>query len=140
MAESTKFTVQGTTGPLSKIQSNALKYIYLNPVKPGIVQHAERYKWSTLNLHHRKFKKLIVKNTNGFEEYVPQVRSELVRWVNQPRDGDYIEAVGRALKRHEFKFPRGDNGFREDFDYALFGVDRSDRGLLRRNTTDTSTE
>ncbi len=110
-----------------KHYAHALKYIYLNPVKPGIVIQAEQYEWSTLNPQHEKFQKIITKNTNGFEEHIPNERQALLDWINQAQDEQYTVAVNKALRRHDFKFPRGKSGFQENYDYAL----------LRKNTTGT---
>ena len=89
----------------------AVKYVYRNPVQANILERAEDYPWTTLNKRHRKFSRILVPNANGFEEFIPQDRKELLSWVNNEFEREQEAAIQKALRKTEFKFPRNASGY-----------------------------
>ncbi len=99
--------------------AHALKYVYRNPVKACISKTVESYAWSTICQNHSKWQKIVV-NSHGFDEFVPDVRWQLLDWLNKRVGDEYEQEVAIALKWHEFKFRQNrKTGKRPSFGEAL---------------------
>lgn len=95
----------------------AYKYFYRNPVEAGIVKRVEDYPYSTLRglLGLKKLTIPVVRDDILF----PNVE-ETLAWLNTSTKTENREAVRKALRRAEFKFPNGPTGRRhklEDENY-----------------------
>ncbi len=82
---------------------HAYKYVYANPVQAGIVERAEVYKFSTLHglLGLGPASIPLVEDTLLFEDIYGTLQ-----WINQKPNLEQWEAVRKALRRTEFKYPK----------------------------------
>jgi putative transposase len=85
------------------------KYIYRNPVRAGIVERAEAYRFSTLHglmgsshlplpIHYSEV------DRRG-PSFIPEI-DDLLDWLNQPFKKEEQEAIGKGLRRKVFSLPR----------------------------------
>ncbi len=81
---------------------NAYKYLYYNPVKAGMVQSVLDYPYSTLPglLGQAKLIIPVVEDLTLFSDI-----GGTLGWLNQIPTQANWDAVGRAIRRTEFKFP-----------------------------------
>ncbi len=82
---------------------NAYKYVYRNPVEPGLSSKVENYPYSTLRgllgLSHLLIP--IEEDTTLFSDV-----EGILAWLNNPFPSTELrDAIGRAFKRPEFKIP-----------------------------------
>jgi putative transposase len=79
--------------------SNALRYIYQNPIRAGVCSDVRNYAWSSFH------DESLVMPLPAFEEFIPKIRHEYIRWLNTvPEQFQYC--MRKALRRSVFKFPR----------------------------------
>ena len=91
---------------------HALKYIYRNPVRAGMCERVEDYKFSSLNRSAWGFDWRL---TDYFFDRAKTI--ELDRdWLNQSYPGEQEMAVQKALRRREFKPPTDKSGRPYAFD------------------------
>lgn len=92
---------------------NAVKYIFRNPVRAGICEQVQNYKYSSLNQSPEKWTWHM---TDIFEDRNRPV--ELYQeWLNEPFLAEKEESIRKALRRREFEPPRNsENGRKETFD------------------------
>lgn len=72
--------------------ANSLKYIYRNPVRAGMCKDVREYWFSSLNRTDFKWK---------FDHAKLDIA-----WLNEPPKKELEEAIGKALRRREFKLAR----------------------------------
>jgi REP element-mobilizing transposase RayT len=79
---------------------NAYKYNYFNPVRAGIVERCEDYRYSTLRglLGFEKLLFPLAEDTLLFP-----APDETLQWLNQPPSETHLDAIRTALHRSEFK-------------------------------------
>jgi putative transposase len=85
------------------------KYVYRNPIRAGICEKAEDYKFSTLpGLLGKQAvaipleEDIFLFQNNNAEKYL--------RWLNQNPAEHIEERIKKALKKSHFKFPKNNNG------------------------------
>lgn len=80
---------------------HAYKYLYLNPVKAGLCDRVENYKYSTLNgvLGFNKMIIPIEEDPLIFSEDV----NDTLNWLNEVPSEENWKTVGSALRRNIFK-------------------------------------
>lgn len=74
----------------------AYRYIYQNPIRAGLCQKVEEYRFSTI--HYLANKKAL-----PFPIY-PLQNAGLNEWLNHTLDNEENDCMRRALRRREFKF------------------------------------
>lgn len=79
---------------------NAYKYNYFNPVKAGVVERCENYRFSTLRglLGYEKLLVPVVEDTL----LIPDVEGTL-DWLNRHPPKNHLDAIKSALRKAEFK-------------------------------------
>lgn len=82
---------------------NTYKYVYANPVKAGICNRAEKYKFSTLGglLGMRHLLIPVEEDVTLFNDV-----EGTLRWINRPCNSENWEAVRKALRRRRFGFAK----------------------------------
>jgi putative transposase len=87
---------------------HAYKYVYRNPVKAGLVQKCEEYRFSTLHglLGQSRLSIPVIEDHRIFGQGLLE---NTLQWINTKPTEINDEAMGRALKRKNFKFARGRN-------------------------------
>ncbi|MES2770009.1 MAG: hypothetical protein V4596_12765 [Bdellovibrionota bacterium] len=90
--------------------AHAFKYLYSHPLRAGIENSIENYKWSTIDSKkYSKYKnKLIIEQPQSFDSYIPESRNQLLAWINHTDDVYYTEQVRTALEKSVFEFPNDD--------------------------------
>jgi REP element-mobilizing transposase RayT len=90
--------------------SNALKYIYRNPVRAEAVRAVEDYPYSSLygqlGKQHLPFPVWHPQVERLGINLVPEHYEDLVDWLNETPNPQDQEAIRRALRRRVFKLPR----------------------------------
>jgi putative transposase len=89
--------------------AHALKYVYRNPVKAGIVSGVEEYAYSTLHgaLGLSKLPFPIWEPGEGAgDELLPASLYDSLSWLNRPFRTEHQDAIRKALNRKEFTFPK----------------------------------
>jgi putative transposase len=86
---------------------NAYKYVYRNPVRAGLCELVEDYRYSTLPglLGRQHLLIPVCEDTILFNGNI----EENLRWLNREIKTDDIEAVRKALRRSVFKLPKTDS-------------------------------
>lgn len=88
---------------------NAYKYVYRNPVRAGLCQNVEDYKYSTLNgllgFHYLGIP--LAEDLILFPDFFDE---SAVTWLNKAPDPLYEEEVRRALRKSKFALAKR-NGF-----------------------------
>jgi len=76
-----------------------LKYVYLNPIKAGLVRDARQYPYSTLHLETigKKFPIPCRPYTDVFAE-------KFINWVHQCHSQEQVDSIKKGLLRGEFKY------------------------------------
>jgi REP element-mobilizing transposase RayT len=97
----------------------ALKYIYRNPVKAGIVAWVEDYPFSSL--HERLGMRglrlpLTLPGEGAGDGLLPEAPGDLLPWLNTPFRNEEDDLVRRAMRRKVFEFPRKASGYPFVFD------------------------
>lgn len=82
---------------------NSIKYIFRNPVRAGICKDVSEYQFSSLNTSYEDFK---WEMTDFFNKPNELIDLDL-DWLNEPFQTEKEEAIKKALRRREFKLPRG---------------------------------
>jgi putative transposase len=86
----------------------ASKYVLRNPVRAGIVDRVEQYEFSTLTqLLEGKCRLPITDGVRPHWKFIPNHIEDRLRWLNSPTPKELEELVGKALRRKEFRFSRG---------------------------------
>ena len=85
---------------------SAYKYIYLNPVRAGLANRAQNYKFSTLNIS--------TKLPFSVEEIVPltlQSRNRELecRWINETFTSDEISSIKTGLSKSKFSYKKSES-------------------------------
>ncbi len=80
-----------------------LKYVFRNPVKAGICQKVEDYRWSTISKHNNKMQGLLRPITTGHDKYVPEVGTVALSWFNESVPRELEEVLSSAMKRSIFE-------------------------------------
>jgi REP element-mobilizing transposase RayT len=90
--------------------SNALKYVYRNPVRAGIVPKVEDYCFSTLpgllGMQHLPFPLYNPRPEIQGISLVPPDTDSMVDWFNQPFQNEIQSALDRGFRRKVFALPR----------------------------------
>lgn len=89
---------------------NGVKYIFRNPVRAGICSDVTDYEFSSLNKNTPLFNWKMI-DYFAVDKSLIELNTD---WLNEPFSKENEAAVGKALKRREFKVPRGKSG-RESF-------------------------
>lgn len=90
--------------------ANAMKYVYRNPVRAGLVDRVEDYRFSSLTgvvgtahmsvlLHHPQIERL----TSRIALEDP---GEMLKWLNEPFCDEVQAAIAKGLRRKVFELPR----------------------------------
>jgi len=90
----------------SRYYSHALKYVYRNPVRAGIVPGVETWPYSTLygliGLSHLPFPVSFTRA--GLELGLPSIEAcEQLEWLNRPFPREAEELIQRGLRRKTFE-------------------------------------
>lgn len=82
---------------------HAYKYVYRNPVKAGLVNLVEQYRFSTLHglLGFRKMAIPMIEDFTLFSDV-----EGTINWLNRTPTEEDTQAVRKALRRPGFKLPR----------------------------------
>jgi REP element-mobilizing transposase RayT len=89
--------------------AHALKYVYRNPVKAGLCNRVEDYRFSTLyGLTGRSFLPVPVDYPSdaSFRRFIPEDSVEFLEWLNTPYKSEDSENIKKALRRKIFELPR----------------------------------
>jgi putative transposase len=108
----------------------ALKYVYRNPVKAGIVDSVQNYAFSTLRsvLGHEKYP-FLIEPPSGYDFNIPSnKRLEFLDWLNQPFKTEEEQSIRFGFTKSRFNTPRNPNnkkrlqlnGFSENYTAALY--------------------
>jgi len=94
----------------SRYYAHALKYVYRNPVKAGIVTRVEDYEFGTLHsmlgLARLPFPMSHPADGAG-DALLPEVPADQLPWLNTPFKREQDDAIGKALRRSVFELPKG---------------------------------
>ena len=83
------------------------KYVYRNPVKAKITSKVEEYVWSSFVNKNFRYN---LTNKGGYDIHIPNDKSELIEWLNEPSSSELEAEIGRSLKKNgEFKSPKDSN-------------------------------
>lgn len=95
--------------------ANVYKYIYLNPVKAGIVNHAEHYPYSTLYYRNNSFIKLPFSMTAIIPQYAFDEIENLdeIKWINLQFAEEEYESIKIGLRKSEFSFAKDNSSGKE---------------------------
>lgn len=86
--------------------AHCLKYVHRNPVKAGLCEKVEDWRWSTFHgMLGREHLPLPLSYPRGGVSLVPEDHAELVEWLNKPYPKEAEEALQKALRRSIFKIP-----------------------------------
>jgi len=104
------------------------KYIYRNPVRAGLAERVEDYRFSSL--YHSKLQTCPIPIADGLEptwSLIPKGQNDREAWLNLPTSKEKEELITRALRRTHFRFSRS-NSIRKDLaqlsqSYAISHVD-----------------
>lgn len=96
---------------------NAYKYFYRNPVEAGLVKSVEDYRFSTL-YGLLGFRQLII--PVEFDATLFSDVDGTLKWLNTAPSEENKEAMRRALRRSEFKLPRGKDGKLHSLESQLY--------------------
>ena len=90
--------------------ATALKYVYRNPVRAGIVDKVESYPFSTLSgllgNSHLPVPLHYPRPDNQELSFVPRESDDFVDWFNQPFSKEIQEALDKGFRRKLFELPR----------------------------------
>jgi REP element-mobilizing transposase RayT len=80
----------------------AYKYVYRNPVKAGLVERAENYRYSTLNGLIGRSKLIIplCEDSTLFSDV-----EGTLNWIGTAFTENHSDQIQKALRRREFKYP-----------------------------------
>ncbi len=81
------------------------KYICRNPVRAGIAEKVEDYRFSSLY----KDQFPTAEGFNSYWKFIPRTQPERLKWLNVPTPKEQEELIGRALRRCHFKFSSHSN-------------------------------
>lgn len=85
----------------------ALKYVYRNPVRAGLVGKVEDYAFSSLT----NYEALpILEGNLPYWKYVPREFNDRIKWLNIPTPKEQEELIRKALRHYHFQF----NGRRDN--------------------------
>jgi hypothetical protein len=87
---------------------NALKYIFRNPIRAGICNSVQEYKFSSLNIQNNDFSWKIV---NFFDDKIKSIELD-IDWLNDPFLNEIEGFLRLGLRRKEFKIPRNNDSYR----------------------------
>lgn len=98
----------------SDVYAIAYKYVMRNPVKAGLSQRVEEYRYSSMAEWVVSAHQLpIVERIDGLAEQLPRLHQERLVWLNQPTTKESDELVRKAMRRTLFQFSRGNEVRRE---------------------------
>lgn len=80
-----------------------LKYLYRNPVKAGITDLVEDYRWSTTSKKISKLHGFLSDPKYGHDAFVPKKLKEQWQWFNEPQDADLEEGIEMGFRKSTFK-------------------------------------
>jgi putative transposase len=85
--------------------AHVYKYIYANPLRAGIVERAEDYKYSTLRglLGLEPLWVPLAEDTTFFSDV-----NGTLDWINHPVSAENWEAVRKAMRKKQFRFGKVD--------------------------------
>jgi REP element-mobilizing transposase RayT len=93
----------------SRYYAHALKYVYRNPVKAGIVDQVEEYPFSTLYARLGQGPAsfpLFHPGEGAGDALIPELASDQLGWLNSPFRPEDENAIRKALRRKAFELPR----------------------------------
>jgi hypothetical protein len=85
----------------------AYKYIARNPIVAGLCDKVEDYRFSTFYDLHRGASLRIPLVEEISPRFIPKDWEMRLDWLNRPSPKEYEALVGKALRRFEFGFSRG---------------------------------
>lgn len=85
---------------------NAVKYLFQNPLKAGLSERVERYKYSSLNTSCKAFAWRMV---DFFWDRDKLIQLDL-NWLNEHVPVEQSQRIGSALRRCRFEMPVNKNG------------------------------
>lgn len=77
--------------------AHCLKYVLRNPVKAGLCDKVEDYKWTTISKHKNKMQKLITPISTGHDEFIPLKELDALKWFNEPSPKELEELLQKAM-------------------------------------------
>lgn len=84
--------------------ANCFKYIARNPVRAGITDRVELYRWSTFAKEEGAMHRLISSVSTGHALYIPENLQERLAWLNEPFEKEIEYAVKRGLRKNRLIF------------------------------------
>ncbi len=91
--------------------AHAVKYVYRNPIKEGLAQKVEEYRFSTLHgilgESALPFPLFTTANEQFSINFIPQRTEELLAWLNTPYKSEDADLVRKALRRKIFQISGG---------------------------------
>jgi len=85
------------------------KYVLRNPVRPGICDSAQDYRYSTLIYPSDRSHPPISEGFSGLWSLVHRRHEERVRWLDMPTPKETEDLIRRGLKRRVFQFSKDNN-------------------------------
>ena len=82
--------------------AHSFRYIYQNPLRAGICKDLKTYKFST----YHPASKIKIFPKNELEEFVPEEKDILNRWLHELLDQPSTERIRKALRRRHFELPK----------------------------------
>ncbi len=97
---------------------NVYKYVYQNPLRAGICQRVEDYRFSTLSVLLGRRQSSITLQPDDWL-FSGNIEDNL-EWLNQQPESDDLESIRRALRRREFKLPNTRGPKLNSLEYRAF--------------------
>lgn len=95
---------------------NCIKYVFRNPVRAGVCNDVQEYKFSSLNREAHLFKWSI----SDFFLDSKQVVDMNIDWLNEPFRKEGEELIRKGLRRREFQLPKDSLRKRAVLDVPLY--------------------
>jgi putative transposase len=84
----------------SEYYALALKYLYRNPVKAGLVSKVEDYSWSTISKRRHRLQRLVTPIKTGHDCHLDfENNHKLLEWLNEPQDKEAETRIANGLQR-----------------------------------------
>ncbi len=80
-----------------------LKYVYRNPVKAGICERVEDYRWSTISKKHNKLSAYLSSPRFGHDSLIGDNKFEYIEWLNKNQNAEVEANIQRASRSPIFK-------------------------------------
>jgi REP element-mobilizing transposase RayT len=101
--------------------AHTLKYVYRNPIRAGLCTRVEDYPFSSLRglfgQSHLPF--FIKPSGTSISSLVPDIESQLLKWLNTDYRVEHYDAIHKALRRFVFELPRNANGNKSELEDFL---------------------